>query len=244
LTDPLVVFFLTQTIHGRDSQINEQLRVLNNDYVNAHMSFELQETTRIESEEWFNITANSTQEIEMKTIRHRGGNGTALNVYTVGNLVVDGNSVLGYATFPDEYQPNPNLDGIVLLYTTFPGGSNAPFNQGRTLTHEVGHWLGLYHTFQGGCSGVGEWGLGDPPTEASATFGCPTTNPDTCPGQGVDRKSTCSPWGSDTYSLLFPAIHNYMAFTDDSCMNNFSSGQGIRSRLQFEVYRIENIPRH
>ena len=243
MTDPLVVFFLTQTLHGRDSQIDEQLRVLNSDYVDVNIVFQLQETIRIESEEWFNIASGSTQETDMKTSL-RVGDPLTLNIYTVGNVVADGNSVLGYATFPDEYQANPNLDGVVLLYTTFPGGSNAPFNEGRTLTHEVGHWVGLYHTFQGGCSGVGGRSHGTP-FEASATFGCPTTNPDTCPGEGPDHKLTfrCSPSGSDTYSLSFPAIHNYMDYTDDSCMDNFSVGQRTRSRSQINIYRIENLPR-
>ena len=245
MTDPLVVFFLTQTLHGKDSQIDEQLRVLNSDYVDVDIVFQLQETTRIESEEWFSITAGSAQETDMKTSL-RVGDPLTLNIYTVGHVAAEGNSVLGYATFPDEYQPNPNLDGVVLLYTTFLGGSNAPFNEGRTLTHEIGHWVGLYHTFQGGCSGIGGDLLRDPPAEASATFGCPTTNPDTCPGEGLDRKLSlrCSRSGSDTYSLLFPAIHNYMDYTDDSCMDNFSLGQRTRLMLQIEIYRIENIPRH
>ena len=167
----------------------------------------------------------------------REGVANALNIYTVGEAYGDGDSVLGYATFPDEYQPNPDLDGIVLLYTTFPGGSNAPYNEGRTLTHEIGHWVGLYHTFQGGCNGGDS--VDDTPAEAAATFGCPTTNPDTCSGEGLDRKSTfsCSPSGSVTYSLSFPAIHNYMDYTDDSCMEGFTPGQIQRLQQQISTYR-------
>jgi len=167
----------------------------------------------------------------------RVGDASTLNIYTVGHAFGDGDSVLGYATFPDEYEAKPALDGVVLLYTTLPQGSLAPYNQGRTLTHEVGHWVGLYHTFQGGCSGDGD-SVADTPAEAAAASGCPTGR-DSCSGEGVDRTSTfrSSPSSSVTHSLSFPAIHNYMDYTDDSCKNNFTPGQIGRLQSQISTYR-------
>jgi len=60
----------------------------------------------------------------------------------------EGAGLLGYSTFPWDYNDKTFLDGVVVLYSSLPGGTLAPYNKGRTLTHEIGHWLGLYHTFQ------------------------------------------------------------------------------------------------
>lgn len=223
-------------IRFRDSQITNQINVLNKDYTGTGLSFKLVNTTRTMNAGWFNKAApDSTEQTEMKNALRKGSANT-LNVYSVGFTTGDAAGLLGYATFPADYAAYPKDDGVVMLYSSLPGGTMAPFNLGRTLTHESGHWVGLYHTFEGGCSGGDS--VSDTAPEASPAYGCPASR-DTCPGGGPDRKSTFTSRLLDLVAdpLSFPAIHNYMDYTDDSCMNNFTPGQFARLRSQIAAYR-------
>jgi hypothetical protein len=199
-----------------DSQIAGQISVLNAAFASWGWSFTLAATTRTTNATWYTMTPDSSAEAQAKNALRRG-TADDLNIYSA-NL---GGGLLGWATFPSSYTNNPKDDGVVILYSSVPGGTAAPYNLGDTGTHEVGHWMGLYHTFQGGCSTTNDT-VADTPAERSPAFGCPT-NRNTCSGSRYP--------GNDP-------ITNFMDYTDDACMNNFSAGQDTRMDAQFTTYRF------
>lgn len=125
-----------------------------------------------------------------------------------------GGGILGYAQFPGGAAAT---DGVVIDYRYFGrnGTAVAPFNKGRTATHEVGHWLNLRHIWgddSGACTGSDL--VGDTPNQGAENYGCPTF-----------PKSSCS----NTSDMFM----NYMDYTDDACMYMFSIGQSDRMRALF-----------
>jgi hypothetical protein len=184
------------------TQIDASINVLNAAYANTPFKFTLVSVDRTTNSTWYTCAGGGC-ESKMKGALRKGGAGD-LNVYS-NNM---GRGLLGWATFPSSYASNPSMDGVVILYSSVPGGTAAPYNQGDTLTHEAGHWFGLYHTFQGGCADPADY-VSDTAAESSAAYGCPAGR-DTCAAAGLDP------------------ITNFMDYTDDSCMDRFSAGQSAR----------------
>ena len=200
------------------SQIQQQIAVLNRSFSGGYdgyrtgFSFRLEGVTRTVNPTWFDMGYGSQTERRAKAALRQGG-GDALNIY-----VVNGGGLLGWATFPSHYKAQPYMDGIVVNYGSLPGGHIQRFDLGLTATHEAGHWLGLYHTFQNGCSASGDL-VDDTPPQRTPTRGCP------------EGKDTCT-----TDPGLDP-IHNFMDYSDDRCYTEFSGGQSSRMTEQFLHFR-------
>ena len=204
-----------------------QIDVLNAAYAAAGFRFRLLAIEVTQNDEWYTAAVDSPAEKQMKQALRQGDVDT-LNVYTGVN---DG-SLLGWATFPSSYKKHPLDDGIVVFNASLPGGGlEFPFDpaqepdgliaydRGDTLTHETGHWLGLFHTFQDGCTKKGDR-IDDTPAEAEPQFFC--VDRDSCTGNKFP--------GTDP-------IHNFMDYVDDDCMDRFTSDQNDRMQSQFAAFR-------
>lgn len=216
-----------------NAMINSQISILQDAYQDASIHYRLQGVTRHVNDIW----ARNDDEIAMKTALRKGSYRT-LNVYFQTDLEASpgdtgradqrgalvssdlSSSVLGFCTLPD---PSVNAtsvrddyikDGCNVLAKTMPGGSLDLYNRGGTAIHEIGHWNGLLHTFQGeSCSSdnPGDY-IADTPQQSTPTDGCPARK-DSCPDSpGLDL------------------IHDFMDYSSDVCYESFTSGQIQRMR--------------
>lgn len=197
-----------------DSQIAQQIAVMNTSFsggksteaADTGFQFTLAGVDRFNNTQWHQDKQSATYR---KQTRKGGAN--ALNIWLVDF------DYLGIATFPWDYKRNPGIDGIRVQYTSLPGGAATNYNLGETATHEAGHWFGLYHTFQGGCTSTNDE-VGDTPAQSSSTTGCPEGR-DSCTLPGLDP------------------IHNFMDYSYDSCYTMFTAGQATRSQQMWTAYR-------
>jgi hypothetical protein len=197
-----------------DERIRSQVDVLERSFRGTGFDFQLTKVDRIANDEW--ATQTEKFEAAMKRKLHRG-NKSDLNVY-----IAAGFDYLGWSYLPEDLGKDSKLDGIVIQPTSLPGGA-APFDLGLTAVHEVGHWLGLEHTFKGGCNGKNGDFIDDTPNEKGPAEGCPVGR-NTCTGKGDKGKDP---------------IHNFMDYSDDRCLTDFTNDQGRRMRRMWNAYRVQ-----
>ena len=213
------------------SMIAAQMTVLNDSYsgktgtstnpaADTPFRFQLTGVTWTTNPAWYTVVPGKNER-DMKKALYTGDSRT-LNVYAA-NI---GGGLLGWAYFPKGYNNGRDyIDGVVMLDESMPGGVNPDdpkkpwkYGEGDTLTHEVGHWLMLDHTFNKGCSAAGDY-VADTPKEAYPQFNCPPDSTDSCAAPGTDP------------------IHNFMDYTQDSCMYEFTRGQAERMSDGWVAFR-------
>jgi len=202
-----------------------QIDILNRAYdggqtaVNAPTPFQfyLESFERSRNQSWYSASLFDPADRQLRRRLHRGGR-EALNLYFSAPRSRQSDTVvLGWSTVPWQARRNPKLDGVTIHQESMPGGDLGHYNRGDTTVHEVGHWLGLFHTFEGGCS-EGNDRVEDTPAEAEPSLSCQIGR-DTCEADGLDP------------------VRNFMDYSFDSCMNMFTPGQVARMTDNWLAYR-------
>jgi hypothetical protein len=208
-----------------DRQIKDQVTLLNTVYTPTGLEFKTIDVDYIQNSVWFRHEYGAPSEVRMKTALGKDTE-RCLNIYTCE----PGGGLLGYATFPWQLKDAAQLDGVVLHHASFPNSPTPweeqpwPFDLGMTAVHEIGHWCGLYHTFQGGCEAPGD-DIEDTAFEAGPAAGCPIDQPSSCPGETRSNP-----------------VENYMDYSDDACMKHFTPMQLQRVRDMIGYYRFKLNP--
>lgn len=212
-------------------QVEANIAVLNYDYAKTKtFQFRLKEFRQVRSLKWNNLDIENDDQIADLKSQRLGGK-AALNIYST--LLNDG--LLGFATFPQDINEEFMLDGVVVSPDTLPGGRFGRFSLGRTLTHEVGHWLGLWHTFQDGCSFPNDF-VADTRPQDGPSFGCPSDRI-TCRADDFEDNERRTYY--EINRLLGPdPVKNFMDYADDPCLSEFTQGQIDRMRAQW-YWRLE-----
>lgn len=200
--------------HVTTDQINQQIDVLNAAFVNSIFRFSLHSVGQVNNSVWFNwVDEGVMKQTLVIDPAH------VMNIYSLEMPA----PTLGVSEYAGTYPEDGYLSGIILDYKTFPGGSEPNFGEGDNAVHEVGHFTGLIHTFEGGCGALPEHTdlVDDTPYEET---------PDVFPSPCINGYNTCDQPGDDP-------IHNYMSYTDDACKYEFTPGQIVRLEEQMTLFR-------
>jgi hypothetical protein len=220
--------------HGARKKVFRILRTAYNGGESAEsepmgIDFRLKRITVTTNDRWYHARMNSSADRQMKRRLHRGTAQT-LNIYINKPRPPAGFNglLLGYSRFPWQYRRHKTLDGVTINVQSLPiRGSRTGFNLGDTAVHETGHWLGLFHTFQGFCDSYND-GVADTPAESDYAASCTDTSNICDPNQLLP-----APDGPGYFN---PAL-NFMEYTPDACMRMFTAGQHTRVAGLFAKFR-------
>ncbi|POS75172.1 metalloprotease [Diaporthe helianthi] len=164
----------------KQEQVDDQLAVINNEFAPHNISFNLINVTRTINADW------ATSGLESYPFKKalRKGDWSTLNIYSVKSICSDGRSIGGYGTIPQispQNSTNFHLDGCVISSNTMPVSNSTRKNMGFTAVHEIGHWLNLFHPFEGGCDGYGDFVDDTPAMLPDKGVGTCEEGQDTCP---------------------------------------------------------------
>ncbi|MFD0761693.1 M43 family zinc metalloprotease [Lutibacter aestuarii] len=199
-----------------DAQVNSQISVLNADFNDTNYNDVPTEFQSVGADIDINFTL-ATIDRQANSTTSWGTNNAVKSAYPAvpGHLTIwvanIGGGILGYAQFPGG---NASTDGVVISpqYFGTTGTAQAPFDKGRTATHEVGHWLNLRHIWGDGRCKQDDF-VADTPSSDGPNYGCPSYPTVNCRSNDMTM--------------------NYMDYTDDACMNMFTLGQKDRMRAIF-----------
>lgn len=206
-------------------RVRRQIEILNWAYSggqspnnsDTRFRFYLQSFDRTRNQSWYTATMFDPADRRLRRTLHRGGS-ESLNLYfSAPQSRAAGSAILGWSSVPWQNKRLPRLDGVTIHQASMPGGRFRGYNRGDTAVHEVGHWLGLFHTFEGGCSS-GNDRVDDTPAEARPSLQCQV------------GRDTCTAPGNDP-------VRNFMDYSFDTCMNMFTPGQIGRMTDNWLAYR-------
>lgn len=223
---PVAFHVITAGPQGRVTmqQIRKLMSRLNWGFRGTPYSFYLQRVDRLNNPAWFNDCGPDTaNEAAMKRRLARDPK-RVLNIYSCKPYIhgLD-RYVNGISSYPSDWDEGSFLHGIQLNPASLPGSTDPRFRNHGIAAHEVGHYLGLFHTFQGGCGATGDY-VADTPSQAEPHNACPESI-DTCPdAQGPDD------------------VRNFMNYSDDRCMEHFTPGQIERMIEMTGMFRPTLVP--